>query len=293
MNLKELETFVQLYRDGSITKASKSLYISPQGISKILKNLESHLECTLFIRTSKGILPTKSGECFFKSAQVILNEHQKLEKELHRIKQEHSSKIEILLAYGILQLITPQCVLQFKMQNPSTDFMYTEYPDRKIEQLFLSGEGDLAFSIAPFPNGLFDVITLKTCNVLMIVNKEHPLSKKEFVTINDLKDEPLYIENSKFSEIILKKCKESNFTPNIVFETSDFSLCYKMVKEKRGITVSVDFIYDNMKNDQLVAIPFSEEDLKWQMCLLTRRSERLSETVKIFIQYVKTYMNKK
>lgn len=295
MNVKEMETFIQVCHDGSITKASRSLYISPQGISKTLKNMESYLGCALFLRSSKGIVPTKSGECLLKRAEAMLNEYRELKNDLSSIKQEQRGEIDMLSAYGILRTITPQCIQQFKKQNPNIEFTYREYPDRQVERLFLSGEGNLAFSIAPFPNGLYDVTILKTCRILMLVNKDHPLSEREFVTINDLRDESLYIESSEFkiNEIIMKKCKESGFVPNIEFETSGFSLCHKMVKEKRGISVTVDFIYDDMKNEELVAIPFCEKELKWQMCLLTRRGEKTAEAVNTFKEYVISCINRK
>jgi len=37
MNTKDLISFLQVCQDGSITKAAKALYITPQGLSKIIK----------------------------------------------------------------------------------------------------------------------------------------------------------------------------------------------------------------------------------------------------------------
>lgn len=51
MNFKELKWFQEICRYKSITRAAASLYVSPQGLSKGIKNLENQLGVSLFIRT--------------------------------------------------------------------------------------------------------------------------------------------------------------------------------------------------------------------------------------------------
>lgn len=43
MNIKELISFLKVCETKSISRASKELYISPQGLSKTIKNLEKEL----------------------------------------------------------------------------------------------------------------------------------------------------------------------------------------------------------------------------------------------------------
>ena len=43
MTIKDLSYFLQVCRSGSINGAARSLYISAQGLSRILKNLEDEL----------------------------------------------------------------------------------------------------------------------------------------------------------------------------------------------------------------------------------------------------------
>ena len=92
----------------------------------------------------------------------------------------------------------------------------------------------------------------------LLVNEEHPLAARESVTIQDLKGEPLYIESSQFYiyHLITGKCQEAGFEREIVFQTSGFSLCHKMVKMKKGISVTVDFVYEDMAGSGLKLIPF-------------------------------------
>ncbi len=49
MNMKDLNVFITVAEEENLTKASKLLYMTPQGVSKIIKNLESENDCELFL----------------------------------------------------------------------------------------------------------------------------------------------------------------------------------------------------------------------------------------------------
>ena len=48
MDIKDLKVFHTIAKEESIAKASRILYMTPQGISKIVKNLEAEMGCRLF-----------------------------------------------------------------------------------------------------------------------------------------------------------------------------------------------------------------------------------------------------
>ncbi|MCI5869729.1 MAG: LysR substrate-binding domain-containing protein, partial [Dorea sp.] len=92
---------------------------------------------------------------------------------------------------------------------------------------------------------------------------------------------------------IVTRCREAGFEPNIIFETSGFSLCHKMVKENKGISVTVDFISDDMrrKGDGMVLIPFSDGEYEGKMCMLTRKGETPGNGVELFQKHVKEWLD--
>lgn len=129
---------------------------------------------------------------------------------------------------------------------------------------------------------------METFEVKLLVNRAHPLSSRSSVTIKDLKDQPLFIESSEFNihHMILNRCREAGFTPNIIFETSGFSLCHKMVQKNKGISVTVDFIFEDMSGDQMVMLPFSDGPCQWSTYMLTRKDQAISEDIRLFQEHV-------
>ena len=64
-NLALYRVFYAVAKNKNITKAAKELFISQPAISKDISKLEANLNCTLFLRTSRGVSLTKEGELLF------------------------------------------------------------------------------------------------------------------------------------------------------------------------------------------------------------------------------------
>lgn len=76
MNFSHLTIFLNLCQTGSIHKAAKLSYTSPQNISKILSKMEEELNAQLFDRSSTGVNLTSAGKLFFKYAKDTLANYQ-------------------------------------------------------------------------------------------------------------------------------------------------------------------------------------------------------------------------
>ena len=64
MDIRDLKVFQMIAFEKSVSKAAKKLYMTPQGVSKILKNLETEMGSQLFVRDKNGMSLTERGERF-------------------------------------------------------------------------------------------------------------------------------------------------------------------------------------------------------------------------------------
>lgn len=293
MNTRDFQVFLTVARTKHLTNASRLLYMTPQGVSKVIKNLESECDCELFLRTGSGMELSECGKRFLTYAEAAEAKYHEMRKDLLHIKQKEHGVVDLLSAFGIIRLVTPECLADFQRKYPEIEFHYRENPDKQVERWFQSGEGNVAFSLAPCDEETYDVLELGSFPVRLLVNKEHPLSRKKSVTILDLKGEPLYIESREFKihDLIVDKCRAAGFEPNIMFETSGFSLCHKMVRENKGISVTVEFVSDDMGHDNMVLLPFSDGEYEWKICMLTRKNEVVGNGVDIFQRHVKNWLD--
>jgi DNA-binding transcriptional LysR family regulator len=295
METRDLEVYLTIAQEKNMTRAAKKLYMSPQGLSKIVRKIEDELECSLFVRVAHGLELTESGLCLQEYATHILNDFRNAKSDIMRVEQRQNQVVDLLSAYGIIRLLTPDCLLSFQEKCPDITLRYREYPDLRVEEYFSKQIGNVAFSIGGFNESIQeenDIVELASLPIRLLVHSDHPLSKRKTVSINDLRGEKLFIENEEFKlhHIILALCHKAGFEPDIVFEAGGFSLCHKMTSQSKGISFTVDFVFEDMRSDNLRMIPFSEQELKWNVCMLTRKNEKENPAVKQFRCHVEEWL---
>jgi hypothetical protein len=59
-----------------------------------------------------------------------------------------------------------------------------------------------------------------------------------------------------------------------------------MVQQNKGISVTVDFIFEDMTDSELVMIPFDEEPLYWITYMMTRAGSVPNADVILFGKHV-------
>lgn len=293
MDINELRYFRIVCEQKSITKAAQYLYMTQQGLSKIIKNIENELHTTLLVRKNSGIELTRTGEHLYSRIPSLLEEYDSLCNEIVCIEQSQNHEIELLSSYGVIRLITPECLEDFRMKYPRIKLVCHEYPDREVERRWAQGQGNAAFlvgnNLIRFPKAR----EMEKFEIKLLVNKKHPLAKKKTVHIDELKNEKMYLESTEFNihELIVEKCREAGFEPGIVFETSGFSLCHKMVQQNKGISVTVDFIFEDMTGSDLVMIPFEGEPLYWITNMMVREGNIRNEDVELFGKHVLKWLD--
>ena len=290
MTIKELEEYQVICNKGSLSKAAKALFITPQGLSRVLKNLETELDCTLVNRVASGLELTESGKCLLEYAQKATAEYEKVKEKIESIQDSVHGSVDLLMAYDIIRLLGPDCFEEFQQMYPGISFNYGEFPDRIVERMLVEEQGNTALSIGPFAGDLFHIQPLLRCRLCLVVYEGHPLWEKQEVTIEDLKDEPLYLENSNFkiNEFVQRSCWLHGFEPNIVFEASSFDICYKMCRLKKGISVVLEFVHEDMKSEGLVKIPFAEENMALDISFLIPKNRPALPALNKFYSYLKT-----
>ncbi len=69
MDIRTLRYFVEVVRQQSFTRAAEKLFVTQPTISKMLKNLEDELNCTLLIRDGANCCLPIPGAWFLNAAR--------------------------------------------------------------------------------------------------------------------------------------------------------------------------------------------------------------------------------
>ena len=92
MTLQQLTYLVTAAECGNMTEAAEKLFISQPSLSAAIKNLEEEMGVTIFVRSNKGIVPTREGEELLSYARMLLEQAEIMK----HVQQED------LLRYGLI-----------------------------------------------------------------------------------------------------------------------------------------------------------------------------------------------
>ena len=83
MEFRSLRYFVAVYEEHSLSAASKRCFVAQPSISAAIQQLESKLDCQLFVRHSKGVTPTPQGTRLYTHACRVLEDIQSIQQQFH------------------------------------------------------------------------------------------------------------------------------------------------------------------------------------------------------------------
>ena len=79
MKLQQLIYAVKVAECGSITEASRKLFVSQPSITAAISDLEKEMDVRIFDRTNKGVTVSEEGETFLGYARQVLEQADLLE----------------------------------------------------------------------------------------------------------------------------------------------------------------------------------------------------------------------
>lgn len=123
MNINQIEQVIAIAALGSINKAAKELYLSQPNLSLSIKNLETELQNTIFIRSGKGVELTQFGRDFLSFAQPTHQQFKYLEEFCTNITKEAPLRFSVSSQY-------------FKFASSLFVDIYNKYGDNNINFSF-------------------------------------------------------------------------------------------------------------------------------------------------------------
>lgn len=287
MDIKELECFEIVYQERSINQAAKKLYISPQGLGRIIRNLEGEFHTEFFKRTKKGMEPTESAHVFHIRCKEITDKMNQLKQEMERFKKR-DKVLRIGCANGVLKGVSLNIILEFMRRNPDIHVEWSEYENTLLISKIYASELEYGFVIGEIEEPQVCQRLVYSRRQALFVYKGHPYYEKDYITLDMLKDESLLIMNEQFHMYhdFMKACSVQNFTPNIRAKVMDGGTLIQLCTQKMGLAVMPEFGEELYTGGQLRPIPF-EGNPSWNIYGTYMKDKRNFEVICRFDDYVK------
>ena len=193
VNLRYGECILAVLRHGSITAASKNLYISQSALSQMIKRAERELGAEIFNRGTDPISLTYAGERYLIAARQVAAINTNLINEISEINGQMRGCLRLGISIQRGMQLLPLIIPEFTARYPKVRIELTERGSTTLERLMHEGQFDLGLITTEprFSDLTYDL--LETEEVVLVAGKNSPLARRlgqaEEISITEAADE--------------------------------------------------------------------------------------------------------
>ena len=286
MDVKELKCFAAVYEERRINKAAGKLFITSQGLGKVIQKLEEELNITLFERSKKGVVPTEGAVFLYGKAKQMLELVREMEQGIRQIKMKDHT-LRLACARGVLNALSFSLISDFMESCPSLHVEWAEFSNREVKEKVEDLEADVGIVVGRTPSGRIDERKIASRDIRLIIYEGHPLYRRDRVGVEELKGEKIVILNEQFQvfHTFRELCKQCGFEPDVAAKTVDSSFLFQLCKGKVGIGVVIDFSTENFRMDGVKVVSLQER-VSWDIYRICQKSCKNFENIQAFDGYL-------
>jgi len=290
MDMHHLKIFVSVYKYKSFTRASEELHISQPTISEHIKNLENSLDCKLFDRLGRSIMPTTEADVLYPKALQLLDDLKQIQDEITATGNGVRGSLVIGASTIPGTYILPRVAYSFKKQYPEVGFEILIGDSGKITSQVLQHEllcgivGARITSDKLFCEPLLEDELVLVATKKVLAQKTVSLSK--LTTIPFLQRETGSGTRQTFENFLGKNM--SSYALNVVATLGSTSAVKQAAKESLGASViSRIAVQEELDNNILQEIPIRNLKMKRKFYLVRQKKRTLPPQYLAFCKHLK------
>ncbi|WFA09443.1 selenium metabolism-associated LysR family transcriptional regulator [Tissierella sp. Yu-01] len=197
MDFRQLETFIEVAKLQSFSRAADKLFITQPTVTNHIQNLEKELGTILINRMGKKISLTKAGKLLYKNALNIINAFEMTKFELDAFKGHIHGQLEIASSSVPRKYLLPVLMYDFLCMYPDVVFSIHDNDSKEVISRILDGNYDFGFVGAKYESYNLEYIKIMDDKLVLIT----PLKFRE-----DLKNfDEIQLQDIINSNLILRE----------------------------------------------------------------------------------------
>ncbi|MBR0383291.1 MAG: LysR family transcriptional regulator [Eubacteriaceae bacterium] len=282
MEIRQIQYFMQLFQDKNMTRASKMLFISQQGLSKSIHALETEIGFPLFNRTPGGVEPTARAIALYEHFAKVNEAFRELNRAVSR--EANRKKLSVTVPPIVAFSDNVHHLSRYKQKYPEVEVEYKVLDNDTIIERMLSGKYEAAYLGATPPETLTVHRKISISDFCAVVSREHPLAGEKSITPETLARYPLTVIDifNDYNQYFIRRLKISagHISKVNILEFPDY-ICLS-----GSVGVSIQSVFKRLKTEDVVSIPVifkAEDHVCIEVSLVTAKGATLSPEVEAFI----------
>jgi len=291
MTIRQLEYFCAVVEEKSVSAASRRLHVAQPPISRQIALLEQELGVTLFRRGNKGMQLTDAGLSLYQQGRQYIADMDHLAEHVRSLGAGVRGTVRI----GVLHSTVPYALpflRAYHERYPQVELYIRLGSPQDLVADLNRGELNVLFLRAGVKEtlGLRERIVGEDQLKLITTAVADPAPELEEIPIARLQGVPMCLLRSDdlwgYSEVLLKECQRSGFTPNVVCQCYDTTMTMQLVQSGFGVSFLPESIADTLPHSGIYAKPIQGLREKSYAVLAWSESGYLSGSVELFTAFV-------
>lgn len=303
MTLQQIKYALTIAEAGSMNRAAEQLFISQPSLSSSIKELERETGITIFLRTSKGVVPTNEGSDFLMYARQVYQQYDLM-------TQKYSAQGGIKRKFGVSSQHYSFAVKAFVETVKKYDTLNFEFAMRETRTMdVINDVGTLKSEIGILYMDSFnrkiiekmlddndlDFVPLINCRAYVYLWKNHPLAKEKSISLEQLRDYPClsFEQGEHGSGFFAEEILSDNDYPRIIRST-DRATQLNLMVGLNGYTLCSGIICEELNGSDYAAVPFREDEANrnsvMEIGYIVKNRSMLSDIAETYIDEVKKYL---
>ena len=262
MELRVLNYFLAVAREGGLTGASEVLHVTQPTMSRQLRDLEEELGQKLFIRTARSMVLTQEGMLLRKRAEEILEMAERTKSEFSSMGDTVAGDVFIGSAETCALKLVTDIMARIRDEHPGVRFQVYSGNAEDVTDRLEKGLLDIGVLVEPADVSRYNSLRLPAKDTWgLILRRDHPLSRRERIRRKDLIGVPLIVSRQEMGGRNAENEYLKWFGPSYgsLDIAAGYSLMYNgamMVRSGIGCAVGLDRIIDTSRSSGLCFRPF-------------------------------------
>lgn len=287
MEIRVLEYFIMVAKEGNITRAAQRLHITQPTLSRQLSELENELNTQLFIRGKRSIVLTESGQLLMQRAQELVNLLAKTERDL----QESNTKMIGTVSIGCVESTASEKLAQwiksFLLIHPCVTFDIVSGNGDDLREKLDKGLIDLAILLEPIEVAKYDSTHLNIDEKWgVILPIEHSMAKLDHIKGDQLTSIPLIVSNRSIVQNEIEqwlKIKQDEL--NVVATHSLLTNSIQLIKQNIAYPISIEGALQIRNDSELRFVPLYPER-KTGHVLAWKKNQIMNPVNRLFLHHI-------
>jgi DNA-binding transcriptional LysR family regulator len=285
MDFDQLETFLEVARHTSFSRAAEKRFRTQPAISSQIRALEEEVGAKLFDRSGGKVSITAPGKVFQKYAEQALADRKAALASVAEIERVPRGEIVVGANEATCLHVLPEVFAEFKRQYPKVSVSIMRAEHAKIMESVFDNTVDFGVVSLPVSDARLTIVPIHRDELVIIASPAHPLAKMTAAALADVAKFPLLVPKvGRTRDLMEQLFDERRLKMNISMELDSSELLKRFAAANVGVgLIARSSVQDDVKAGLLSAIPIADAHIRRDLGLVFRKDKALSRAALAFI----------